>query len=281
MINELLSEVNAVGVLLTQFTGCIAVGFCLSFLFGRSAARAHQILLVGLFAAILLPVLYLFVQSTGLGLLPTKAPDASAIGSDSQPLAKAQSLHVSSPDIESPSSSTRAGVQSEEPAGAARTVPSSGRLNLRLCWALVSLAMLARLLSQLILGLRILNRSQPVTASHLYKALAAAKVKMDVITPVNLHSSARLHSPAIWCWRRVPVLLVHDDAGRSNSCPDWDGVFCHELAHLRRFDHVSGLAAALLTVLLPWHPLVWLGSLADLGGGACFNDARVEVERLD
>ena len=257
MINELLSELSAVWVLLTQFTGCIAVGLCLSFLFRRSAARAHQILLVGVLTSILLPVLYLCVQSAGLGLFPTQAPISSAFGSDSQTLAKAQSFHVSSPDSESHSSSTFPDVQAEEPAGAPGIGPIFRRLNLRLCWVLVSLAMLARLLSQLILGLRILAGSRPVTASHLCEALAAAKLKMDVTAPVNLHSSNRLRSPAIWCWWRIPVLLVHNDAGRPNACSDWEGVFCHELAHFRRFDQVSGLAAELLTVLFPWQPLVW------------------------
>ena len=43
-----------------------------------------------------------------------------------------------------------------------------------------------------------------------------------------------------------------DDAGI-----DWDGVFCHELAHWSRRDHLSTLAGEILVCALPWNPLAW------------------------
>ena len=52
---------------------------------------------------------------------------------------------------------------------------------------------------------------------------------------------------------------------------DWAGIFCHELAHLKRRDHVSGLFAEILTALFPWHPLLWWtkARLAKLSEQAC------------
>jgi hypothetical protein len=38
---------------------------------------------------------------------------------------------------------------------------------------------------------------------------------------------------------------------------DWTCIICHELAHWRRRDHVSGLFAELLVCALPWQPLLW------------------------
>jgi beta-lactamase regulating signal transducer with metallopeptidase domain len=63
-----------------------------------------------------------------------------------------------------------------------------------------------------------------------------------------------VRSPVIWCWNPIPVLLVPAvlDGGL-----DWTGVICHELAHFRRRDHISGLIAELIVCILPWNPLLW------------------------
>jgi hypothetical protein len=50
---------------------------------------------------------------------------------------------------------------------------------------------------------------------------------------------------------------------------DWDAVFTHELAHLRRRDHRGLLVSNLLVIVLPWQPLAWwcrrqIARLADL-----------------
>ena len=52
---------------------------------------------------------------------------------------------------------------------------------------------------------------------------------------------------------------------------DWVAVFCHELAHWRRLDHVSSLAGQLLVCVLPWNPLAWWtkARLAQLAELAC------------
>ncbi len=72
--------------------------------------------------------------------------------------------------------------------------------------------------------------------------------------PTFLRRIARPARP-IWCWGRRPLILLPETAGESPV--DWVGVFCHELAHWVRRDHVASVIAELLTCLLPWHPLAW------------------------
>ena len=52
---------------------------------------------------------------------------------------------------------------------------------------------------------------------------------------------------------------------------EWTGVVAHELAHCKRWDHLTGLTAELTASLLPWNPLMWLSrrSLIRLGEQAC------------
>ncbi len=52
---------------------------------------------------------------------------------------------------------------------------------------------------------------------------------------------------------------------------DWLSILCHELAHAKRHDHISGLFAELMTCILPWQPLLWWARhrLAALSEEAC------------
>jgi TonB family protein len=49
------------------------------------------------------------------------------------------------------------------------------------------------------------------------------------------------------------------------------GILCHELAHVKRRDHVAGLLSELMVVFLPWHPLLWWAKkrLSSLSEHAC------------
>jgi hypothetical protein len=59
----------------------------------------------------------------------------------------------------------------------------------------------------------------------------------------------------VWGWSRPPLLLVPlggiGDPARRSSLID------HEIAHLVRRDHLTGLLAHLLVCAFPWHPLAW------------------------
>jgi len=66
-------------------------------------------------------------------------------------------------------------------------------------------------------------------------------------------------------------LLVPIAVERSGTKVDWVSVLCHELAHYKRRDYISGLLAELAVCALPWHPLLWWAKrrLVSLSEQAC------------
>ena len=62
----------------------------------------------------------------------------------------------------------------------------------------------------------------------------------------------------VWCWAKQPILLVPARVREEERTIDWVAIFCHELAHWRRLDHLASLAGELLVCVLPWNPLAWL-----------------------
>jgi beta-lactamase regulating signal transducer with metallopeptidase domain len=231
-------------VLLVQSTACLAAGLAGSNLLRRRAARAHQVLLTGLLAALLLPATYLLVRHFQWGLLaaPTALPDVST-----------EVLAMEDTAMEDEATFEAAAIV---PVYEATTAPVPWVAIGMIGWATATVLLLGRLLLRFVLGLRLLRRATLVETPALCEALRTAKDRISAAGPVELRTSDDVHSPVIWCWRRAPVLLVHKQPQNAKTC-DWVGVFCHELAHWRRLDHVSGLLAELLAAVLPWHPLTW------------------------
>jgi len=76
--------------------------------------------------------------------------------------------------------------------------------------------------------------------------------------------SDRTAAPAVFGLRRPTLLLP---AGFVLDCGASEAVIVHELAHLRRRDLVTQLAARVTLATLWWHPLAWLVS-RELGASA-------------
>jgi hypothetical protein len=283
MIGELLNTVGTalcdtrlVVMLATQATCCIAAGLAASHLWRRRAARAHRLLLVGLLASVIMPVSYLLVRHMGLGML---APQTTETHSLSASIAEPTNTHASE-TLESDINSEKVlAYDPTEPFIAESMWPDSPTRDAGPSWPALffgcslatGLALFGRLLWQFILGRRLVNAAADVEADDIRRALEEARRRMGVEIPVRLRSSREVRSPLIWCWRRVPVLLVHrQTSGRPRHC-DWVGIFCHELAHWKRLDHVTGLFCELLLCAVPWHPLLWWarGRLATLSEEAC------------
>src|SRR5262249_19619755 len=72
--------------------------------------------------------------------------------------------------------------------------------------------------------------------------------------PPELCTSSPVDPPALVTWGGTRLLLPASAPPRD----DWYAVFCHELAHLVRRDGQSRLAVELVTIVLPWQPMVWL-----------------------
>ena len=114
-----------------------------------------------------------------------------------------------------------------------------------------------------------MRRSPVLEDPNLREAAEIASNRLDVAAVPELRASPRLRCPSVWCWGRRPVLLVPEQVHEESKSIDWVAIFCHELAHWRRRDHVTTLVSQLVTCVLPWNPLAWwarmrLGQLAEL-----------------
>jgi beta-lactamase regulating signal transducer with metallopeptidase domain len=282
-------------LLLVQSTACIATGLLASYLLRDRPARAHQALLTALLASVLMPSLYLLVQRFHLGVLrvaaaaqPQESPEIPTFAA--VPPVEEATAEFEDEAVLPPAAGVPAGRDVAEPERQnARTQErgNRGRASLlargyfhlrvflpsylRLCWAAAVAVLLGRLAVRFVLGLHLLYTARPLRDERLDEALATARDRLGVRRHVRIRCSAKLRSPIIWCWARAPVLLVHAGAEERPRQADWVGIFCHELAHLRRRDHLSGLLAEVLTALLPWQPLLWWARdrLARLSEQAC------------
>jgi len=289
-------------LLLVQGTACITVGLVASCLLRHRPARAHQALLTALLASVLTPGAYVLVKHLGLGaltprpmlqtqersmgnLLPVgtstdsaepQTPHGQAALQSATPAQEADQTRPSYVSLITEAAGAPASLSTVDPVtmapahdAAATRVPWG--MVAAVCWIATSTLLLTRLTLRFLLGLQLLKTARPLESEQLHRAVEAARVRLGIPGPVRIRCSERIRSPVIWCWAREPVLLVHEEAGLQEDNADWVGIFCHEFAHRRRLDHLSGLLAEVLTALFPWHPLLWWAKdrLVRLGEQAC------------
>jgi beta-lactamase regulating signal transducer with metallopeptidase domain len=258
-------------LLATQATCCIAAGLTTSYLWRRRAARAHQAIVISLLACILMPATYLLVRQWGLGVL---TPPIVAAGPSVAVTTPGETAVVDEDPSDSPSAFDSTEPDLSDATWDISAVPGSDVPWPAIfvgCSLITGASLFGRLLWQFILGRRLLDRAQPIESGEICNALEAAKARMGIRSPVQLRCSRDVCSPLIWCWRRVPVLLVHKQTSHRPQRCDWVSIFCHELAHWKRKDHVTGLFCELLLCAVPWHPLLWWARsrLATLSEEAC------------
>jgi len=260
MIGEIFSESRLWLLLLMQGTACIALGLAGSYLLKRHASRAHQILLIALLASVLMPASYLGVRHFELGVLTAKAPATPNPEApfDLQPVAVIAMTEVAEMEIEPAMVAVEKSTPAPlPPVDRTRIVSVPWGTILLVCWATVALVLTARLALRFVLGIYLLRNAQPIETVRIHQALDEARRRIGIAEAVQIRASRKVRSPVIWCWSRTPTLLVPTDTLRSTGPYDWAAVFCHELAHVKRRDHVVGLFAELLICLAPWHPLLW------------------------
>ncbi len=257
MIRALFLEETSLWCWAWQSTLFVAIGLVGSFLLRHRPARACQTLFLALVAAVIVPAISVLVAHLGLGLL---APEPMAY----EPQV---SYDVVAIDYEAPEAipliAPRAEMEPVELQADAAPAPvqiaSSGaglpwRSILLYGWLIAAFALLGRLLIALVGGVRLLRRSKPHHNERIRRAMECAQARLGVTKDLRVCSGADVRSPMIWCWSRPPVLLVPEDLDGS---VDWVDVICHELAHWRRRDHLTGLIAELAVCVLPWNPLLW------------------------
>lgn len=249
MILELFLEDLSLWTVAWQSTLFAVIGLAGSFLLRRRPARASQVLFLAIIAAVLLPAMSVLVRHYGLGLLVEEP------------------ILLPSFEIEIPTETPEI-LLTPEILPAAIEVPTDFALtekdswNVEISWRSIALYgwmtatlfLLGRLIIAFVSGIRLLRRAQSSRCEHILQAADSARARLGVNKGLKIRSSRDVRSPMIWCWNRPPVLLVPGD---SDKRIDWLDVICHELAHWKRWDHVSGLIAELAVCVLPWNPLLW------------------------
>jgi len=249
MMLELFPENLSLWTVAWQSTLFAVLGLAGSFLLRHRPARASQVLFLAIIAAVLLPAMSMLVRHYGLGLLveePIVLPSFDAEISPEMPVI------LPAPDIqpaalEVPTDFTLAENSSWNLEIPWRLIALSG-------WMIATLILLGRLIIAFISGVRLLRRAQSGRSEHIRPAADSARARLGITKGLKIRSSKNVRSPMIWCWNRPPVLLIPRDL---DDRIDWVDVICHELAHWRRWDHVSGLIAELAVCVLPWNPLLW------------------------
>jgi len=251
-----------------QSTIIAALGMAISLILKRRSSRAHQVILLSIISAVVVPAASHFVKHYGLGIFATKPIAIQTLAEDRFP-----SSHYIAPEVVQAENTKQESTVSRETTAPFQNRPRHTKFPWRSAafygWIAASLFLAGRLLVTFILGARLLGQAAPLDCERIEQAVRQVKMTLGINKDVKVYSSQRVCSPVIWCWGRKPVLLVPDGAGPSDM--NWMGVLCHELAHYKRRDHISGLLAELAVCILPWQLLLWLAKsrLRNLSELAC------------
>jgi len=272
MVTELLSGNGFVWMCLWQSTACVAAGLIGSFILRRRPARAHQVLLLAMIAALAVPAMSIMVKHLDLGLLSAEPAAARSEKEAVLPETTYAAIEINADDIieYEPLAAESAESRPAATIAAGKTeIPWSRMLSW--AWIAASLILAARLSVTFMRGIRLLRRATPLSCEEIQEATRVAKAKLNVNEDVKLLGSRNIRSPVIWCWRKKPAFLVPSTNAQSRSEINWVSVLCHELAHYKRHDHISGLFAEIAACALPWNPFLWLAKqhLIKLSEQAC------------
>ena len=272
---------------LWQSTLFLSLGLVASLALRHRPARAHRLVLLAMLAALVTPVLSQVARLGGWGLLTYQVGhtsaglnDATKSVVDERPLeiVRAALPSPARPFNVDPSAEAAGPREAGPPATATDLIQPDGhprglssiawRMLALGAWLIVMGLAAARLIVSWFLGRMVVNRARRLDDETLAAAAASAASRLGMNFVPELRASPQVRCPAIWCWGRRPAILL-PEVVRGAEPVDWVGIFCHELAHWVRRDHLAGLAAELLTCLLPWHPLAWwarhrLGQLSEL-----------------
>jgi beta-lactamase regulating signal transducer with metallopeptidase domain len=253
-----------------QSTVCIGLGLAGSYLLRRRPARAHQLLLLGIIAAVAVPVMSTVVRDFGWGLLVAR-PAGSA------PVEHITRFDYDQPEEVAPVESAHTLLSTFEESAAPAEL--SAREAVEIPWGAIlisgwigaSLLLTVRLLVTFLLGIRLLGRAEAVNRTEIQQAVSLAKAKLRFNLPVRILCANKVCTVLIWCWTKRPTLLVPRAIAQAGGKVDWVSVVCHELAHYKRRDHIWGLLAELAVCIFPWNPLLWLAKsrLVRLSEQAC------------
>lgn len=284
--------------LLWQSSVFLAIGLAVSLVLRGRPARSHRVLVLMMIAALCTPLLAQAIRHVGWGLLRQPDPVVSGVEpgiSTGYEIAPAELVRVSqrltgpgnTPDplgrgrsLDAERNLQAAGVATPSldegrPAGAVDSgllvMRPSWRRILLAFWVLLSGLAIVRFVASSVRGFRLVRGSVSAADPSLNLAISRALTRVGLAARPELRTSQEVRCPSVWCWGRQPLLLVPARVRDEDRGIDWVAIFCHELAHWRRLDHIASLAGELLVCVLPWNPLAWWARtrLAQLAELAC------------
>jgi beta-lactamase regulating signal transducer with metallopeptidase domain len=139
-------------------------------------------------------------------------------------------------------------------------------------WALGVAALSVRTLGGWALVWRLRRSARPLP--ELQERLQDLARRMGLTRAVRACESALVEVPTALGWLR-PLVLLPPATLMGLSAAQLELVLAHELAHIRRLDHVAALLQALAETVLFYHPAVWWVSqrLRALREECCDDDA--------
>jgi len=307
MVDSTLWNESTLWAVAWQTTLVLAFGILAGLMWSHRPARAHRLLVMAIIGSLFVPALTLAVRKLDCGLLvrsgseetmaippleaaatrisTAAAPDGvdpvsgealaagASLGRDQEtPAASAEPL-TDSPLKPTPFEVAPLAAPSEVEEKREQVV-SEARLSpvawLAWAWMVLSGAMALRLVRLLRRARVFVAGRRPAESPVLRQALNEAASRLDLQTSPELCVTS-VGCPVVWCWGRRPVVFVGPDIAERLLPRDWVAVFCHELAHWMRGDHLAAAISEILVVLLPWNPLAWWakGRLSQLAERAC------------
>ena len=215
-----------------------------------SSAMRHTTWMVAVVAAVALPVLMAYVPRWGL------LPNLSAAGAGTGDIA---AVMIEPLDYEGLSA---VGVVEGPSAGAVLDAASGNGLPVvLLVWMVGSVLLLLPLVAGRVSLYLLMRSARPVEDTAAIGLLDGAKRKLGVNAAIRLWRTPCRSIPLVWSAPfsgRAVVLVPEESDGWSAG--RWEAVLMHELAHLKRGDHVAQLAAAAARSLYWFNPLVYIAA---------------------
>ena len=240
----------------------LVTGAALLLLHRATAATRHFVGVLGLAAALVLPVLSLALPRVSIPLLPDLRPQAPEISLAGDPIAaeteaapqiSRRMLALSVPEKPVLEAETDLLVSAPAPAAAATPVPWFA-LGLGL-WAVGSLAIAARLAVGWARVRRIARQASPIQDADWIQERDRAARRLALDRRVDLMESDEV-PVAMTSGMRRPLLFIGKVA-RLWEVERRRIVLLHELAHVRRGDWIALILAELAVALYWFHPVAW------------------------
>lgn len=230
---------------------------------GLPAGSKHAIWTAAFLALLLLPVGSWMIPGWGVDLTALRSTSG---GRYAHPVVLTAASEAPSGAMRSPNASTEVGPPATEQATSPSPDESAGYLLLRHAAPWIAPAFLIvwgggvlLLWGRLAVGMAALWRwKQSATAFDCSGRIAPLAHRLDVDRPFTVLSSPRARVPIVW-GVATPAIILPADAQHWPPAR-LQSVLLHELAHVKRWDHLTHVLGRVARALFWPNPLIWMAT---------------------